>query len=86
MLLISSTDIPNNAEMLQKLPSVNSSNKMNNGAAKINKGSRRHIASASTALIFGTILGLFQAIFLIFGAKTLLGVMGVKPVSTIRHI
>ena len=70
--------------MLQKLPIVNS-NKMNNAAAKINKGKRRHIASASTALIFGTILGLLQAIFLMFGAKTLLGVMGVKPVSTIRH-
>ncbi|KAF3437901.1 hypothetical protein FNV43_RR20657 [Rhamnella rubrinervis] len=74
-------DTPNNAEMLQKLPSVNSSNKMNNAAAKINKRPRRHIASASTALIFGTILGLLQAIFLMFGAKTLLGVMGVKPGS-----
>lgn len=64
---------------MQKVPnSVNSSNKKN---AEINKG-RRHIASASTALIFGTILGLVQAIFLVFGAKTLLGVMGVKSVST----
>ncbi|KAF3437902.1 hypothetical protein FNV43_RR20658 [Rhamnella rubrinervis] len=68
-------------EMLQKLPSVNSSNKMNDAAAKISKRTRRHIASASTALIFGTILCLLQAIFLMFGAKTLLGVMGVKPGS-----
>ncbi|XP_048329017.2 protein DETOXIFICATION 42 [Ziziphus jujuba] len=67
-----------NASALQKVPnSVNSSNKKN---AEINKG-RRHIASASTALIFGTILGLVQAIFLVFGAKTLLGVMGVKSDS-----
>ncbi|KAL5543405.1 hypothetical protein UlMin_007189 [Ulmus minor] len=54
-----------------KFPSVKS---------KTKKG-RRHIASASTALIFGTILGLVQAIVLMFGAKTLLGVMGVKADS-----
>ncbi|KAL5543406.1 hypothetical protein UlMin_007190 [Ulmus minor] len=48
--------------------------------SKTKKG-RRHIASASTALIFGTILGLVQAIVLMFGAKTLLGVMGVKADS-----
>ncbi|XP_019450430.1 PREDICTED: protein DETOXIFICATION 43-like isoform X3 [Lupinus angustifolius] len=39
---------------------------------------KRHIASASTALIFGTFLGLFQAAVLIFAAKPLLSVMGVK--------
>ncbi|XP_030492777.2 protein DETOXIFICATION 43 [Cannabis sativa] len=44
---------------------------------KVKKG-KRQIASASTALIFGIILGLVQAIFLMFGARTLLGVMGVK--------
>lgn len=49
-----------------------------------NKGKqKKHIASASTALIFGMILGLFQAIFLMFSAKFLLGVMGVKSVSFI---
>ncbi|XP_021800635.1 protein DETOXIFICATION 43-like isoform X3 [Prunus avium] len=42
---------------------------------------KRHIASASTALIFGTILGLLQTIFLIFSTKVLLGVMGVKSDS-----
>ncbi|KAB2600547.1 MATE efflux family protein FRD3-like [Pyrus ussuriensis x Pyrus communis] len=42
---------------------------------------KRHIASASTALIFGAILGLLQAIFLMLTAKVLLGVMGVKPGS-----
>ncbi|XP_061353404.1 protein DETOXIFICATION 43-like isoform X2 [Gastrolobium bilobum] len=39
---------------------------------------KRHIASATTALIFGTILGLLQAAILIFGAKPLLAAMGVK--------
>ncbi|KAL5538272.1 hypothetical protein UlMin_043492 [Ulmus minor] len=48
--------------------------------SKTKKG-RKHIASASTALIFGTILGLVQAIVLMFGAKTLLGFMGVKADS-----
>ncbi|KAF7836043.1 protein DETOXIFICATION 43-like [Senna tora] len=42
---------------------------------------RKQIASASTALLFGTILGLIQALTLIFAAKPLLGVMGVKPDS-----
>ncbi|PQQ08102.1 protein DETOXIFICATION 43 [Prunus yedoensis var. nudiflora] len=45
------------------------------------KKQKRHIASASTALIFGTILGLLQTIFLIFSTKVLLGVMGVKSDS-----
>ncbi|PQP96450.1 protein DETOXIFICATION 43-like [Prunus yedoensis var. nudiflora] len=45
------------------------------------KKQKRHIASASTALIFGAILGLLQAIFLIFSTKVLLGVMGVKSDS-----
>lgn len=47
---------------------------------EVKKG-KRHIPSASTALILGSMLGLLQAIFLVFGAKILLGVMGVKPVS-----
>ncbi|XP_061368217.1 protein DETOXIFICATION 43-like [Gastrolobium bilobum] len=42
---------------------------------------KRHIASASTALLFGTILGLLQAATLIFAAKPLLGAMGLKPGS-----
>lgn len=46
------------------------------------KKGRRHIPSASTALIVGGILGLVQAIFLIFCAKPLLNIMGVKSVST----
>ncbi|XP_015582696.2 protein DETOXIFICATION 43 isoform X1 [Ricinus communis] len=47
---------------------------------KNNKG-RRHIPSASIALIVGGVLGLMQAIFLIFCAKPLLSIMGVKSGS-----
>lgn len=48
--------------------------------ALVKKG-KRHIPSVSTALILGLVLGLLQAICLVFGAKALLRVMGVKPVS-----
>ncbi|KAK9682998.1 hypothetical protein RND81_10G111600 [Saponaria officinalis] len=51
-------------------------------------GGKRHIPSASTALVLGGILGLLQTIFLIFGADTLLGIMGVKhgsPMLTPAH-
>ncbi|XVF79620.1 hypothetical protein PTKIN_Ptkin15bG0003900 [Pterospermum kingtungense] len=57
-----------------KLPSATASK------TEVKKG-KRHIPSASTALVLGLMLGLMQAIFLIFGAKILLGVMGVKPNS-----
>uniref|UniRef100_A0A7N2MFT4 Protein DETOXIFICATION n=1 Tax=Quercus lobata TaxID=97700 RepID=A0A7N2MFT4_QUELO len=42
---------------------------------------RRHIPSASSALVIGSIVGLIRAIFLIFGAKPLLGFMGVTSDS-----
>ncbi|XP_054812251.1 protein DETOXIFICATION 43-like [Prosopis cineraria] len=45
------------------------------------KNEKRQIASASTALIFGTILGLLQASILIFAAKPLLLAMGAKQGS-----
>ncbi|KAI4333138.1 hypothetical protein L6164_017979 [Bauhinia variegata] len=48
---------------------------------KSKRNKRKNIASASTALLFGTILGLLQAATLIFAAKPLLGVMGLKPNS-----
>lgn len=47
------------------------------------KRKKRHIPSASTALLIGAILGLVQAILLIFGAEILLHIMGVKSVSAI---
>lgn len=50
----------------------------NNSPKKVEVGGKRHIPSASTALVLGLFLGLCQTIFLIFGAKMLLGIMGVK--------
>ncbi|XP_055819218.1 protein DETOXIFICATION 43-like isoform X3 [Solanum dulcamara] len=46
------------------------------------KPEKRHIPSASSALIIGAVLGIVQAIFLIAGAKPLLKFMGVKPGSS----
>uniref|UniRef100_A0A7N0TQ47 Protein DETOXIFICATION n=1 Tax=Kalanchoe fedtschenkoi TaxID=63787 RepID=A0A7N0TQ47_KALFE len=48
---------------------------------KKNKPGKRHIPSASTAMVFGTVLGLIQAILLILAAKPLLSIMGVKADS-----
>ncbi|KAL5764875.1 hypothetical protein ACOSQ2_017469 [Xanthoceras sorbifolium] len=45
-------------------------------AAKFEQG-RRHIPSASSAMVLGSILGIIQAIFLIAGANPLLNFMGV---------
>ncbi|XP_057501453.1 protein DETOXIFICATION 42-like [Actinidia eriantha] len=42
---------------------------------------RRHIPSASSALVIGAILGLVQALFLIFAAKPILDYMGIKSDS-----
>lgn len=55
-----------------------SANVLKSTSAKSKRKEKKQIASASTALIFGTILGLMQAIFLVFGAKSLLNIMGVK--------
>lgn len=43
---------------------------------------KRQIPSASSALIIGGILGLMQAILLIFGAKPILDFMGIKSNNT----
>ncbi|KAA8515683.1 hypothetical protein F0562_018706 [Nyssa sinensis] len=53
---------------------------INPNKAKL-KNERRHIPSASTALVIGGVLGLLQTIFLIFLAKPILGFMGVKSGS-----
>lgn len=45
---------------------------------------KRHIPSASTALVMGAVLGILQTIFLISLARPLLGIMGVRSVSTSR--
>lgn len=45
------------------------------------KVKRIKIPSATTAIIMGTLLGVAQALLLIFGAKVLLRFMGVKTVT-----
>ena len=44
-------------------------------------GNRRYIPSVSSALIVGGVVGLLQAVFLIFAAKFVLRIMGVNSVS-----
>lgn len=44
---------------------------------------KRYIPSVTSALIVGSILGLLQAVFLVFSAKFVLNIMGVKSVSAI---
>ncbi|KAM3397903.1 protein DETOXIFICATION 42 isoform X1 [Capsicum galapagoense] len=46
------------------------------------KPEKRHIPSASSALIIGAVLGVVQAAFLIAGAEPVLKFMGVKPGSS----
>ncbi|KAG2396477.1 Protein DETOXIFICATION 42 [Vigna angularis] len=63
---------------------------MNNGNENVmskrkKKVGKKVIASASTALIFGTILGLLQTAILSFAAKPLLYAMGLKHVHYGNH-
>ncbi|CAA7051003.1 unnamed protein product [Microthlaspi erraticum] len=69
----------NNTNQPQQTPA--SVTKLSSGN-KAKKG-KKNIKSASTAMIIGLILGLVQAIVLIFSSKVLLGVMGVKPNSAV---
>ncbi|KAK4407399.1 protein DETOXIFICATION 42 [Sesamum angolense] len=46
---------------------------------------KKQIASASSALIIGAVLGILQAAFLILAAKPLLSFMGVKPGSEMSY-
>jgi len=48
------------------------------------KHAKRRIPSASTALFIGSILGLLEALFLIYTAKPVLNFMGVKSVSSVE--
>uniref|UniRef100_A0A5B7AIB0 Uncharacterized protein n=1 Tax=Davidia involucrata TaxID=16924 RepID=A0A5B7AIB0_DAVIN len=50
------------------------------------KHERRHIPSASSALVIGAVLGLVQALFLIFAAKPILNYMGVKSDSPMLNL
>lgn len=64
-------------------PSINEKSDRSSSKADETKteGERRNIPSASTALVLGVVLGLLQTIFLVFLAKPLLSVMGVKSGS-----
>uniref|UniRef100_A0A7N0T6Q4 Protein DETOXIFICATION n=1 Tax=Kalanchoe fedtschenkoi TaxID=63787 RepID=A0A7N0T6Q4_KALFE len=81
--------MPTGSEQLDDLEKSSAEKEMNpenealeSGAEHSNKKSgKRHITSASTAMVFGTFLGLIQAILLIVAAKPLLSVMGVKSDS-----
>ncbi|GLT55252.1 hypothetical protein SLA2020_283910 [Shorea laevis] len=60
-------------EMEEQLPRVESTYRKTND--------RRHNPSASTALIIASLLGLIQALFLIFSAKPILNYMGIDSSS-----
>ncbi|XP_013628386.1 PREDICTED: MATE efflux family protein FRD3 isoform X1 [Brassica oleracea var. oleracea] len=70
----------NNINQPQQTPALDAKPSCGN---KANKKEKKNIKSASTAMIIGLILGLVQAIVLIFSSKVLLGVMGVKPNSAV---
>ncbi|XP_009778888.1 protein DETOXIFICATION 42-like isoform X2 [Nicotiana sylvestris] len=79
------TDSPSNSESKSLIPkngSVCKSVKMASSFEVVKpKPEKRHIPSASAALIIGAVLGIIQAAFLIAGAKPLLKFMGIKPGS-----
>ncbi|XP_042515541.1 protein DETOXIFICATION 42-like isoform X3 [Macadamia integrifolia] len=78
-----------NSEMKELIPKFDSE-KITHSSALFSGGNsnmskfqheKRQIPSASCALVIGGVLGLVQAIFLIFGSKPLLNFMGVKSDS-----
>ncbi|XP_044504654.1 protein DETOXIFICATION 42-like isoform X2 [Mangifera indica] len=75
-----------NKEMEELIHLVKSSSKMSSISSAYTQRSeteheRRHIPSASVAMVIGTVLGLIQALFLILAAKPILNYMGVKSDS-----
>ncbi|OVA19422.1 Multi antimicrobial extrusion protein [Macleaya cordata] len=70
------TEVDSGKTVYKLLPSICGNYKM----TKL-EHQKRHISSASSALVIGAMLGLLQAIFLILGAKPLLNFMGVKSDS-----
>uniref|UniRef100_A0A1J3D0P3 Protein DETOXIFICATION n=1 Tax=Noccaea caerulescens TaxID=107243 RepID=A0A1J3D0P3_NOCCA len=73
----------NNTNQPQQTPASVTKSSCGN---KANKKGKKNIKSASTAMIIGLILGLVQAIVLIFSSKVLLGIMGVKPNSAVLSL
>ncbi|XWS71151.1 hypothetical protein CRYUN_Cryun03dG0114600 [Craigia yunnanensis] len=76
ILVLSYSDIQN----LMKVSILAKNSRSSFDIAKF-EPKRKHIPSASSALVIGGILGLLQAIFLISGAKPLLNFMGVSSDS-----
>ncbi|XP_020539415.1 protein DETOXIFICATION 42 isoform X2 [Jatropha curcas] len=72
-----------NKEMEELLPKAESTHKPSSVSSVCTKSDyeRKHIPSASSALVVGCVLGLLQAFFLIFGAKPILNYMGVHSDS-----
>ncbi|XP_057436944.1 protein DETOXIFICATION 43-like [Lotus japonicus] len=69
-------------ELIEKSTEHETNNGDGTNTSNSNSGrKKRHISSASTALLFGLILGLIQAATLLFAAKPLLRVMGLKSNS-----
>ncbi|KAL5986722.1 hypothetical protein ACLOJK_015055 [Asimina triloba] len=72
---------PNAAGCDQQSSSSSSGGESSTKVEKVGRrrrGGKRHIPSVSTALVFGGLLGLVQAIGLIFAAKISLRIMGVR--------
>ncbi|XP_076928451.1 protein DETOXIFICATION 42-like [Bidens hawaiensis] len=69
-----------NNEKMSLLPKHESMNKMLTSVDQV-EYKRRHVSSASSALLIGAVLGLIQAFLLIVSAKPLLYYMGIKSDS-----
>ncbi|XP_010278990.1 PREDICTED: protein DETOXIFICATION 42-like [Nelumbo nucifera] len=82
-------DLSIHSEMKELIPRSGSDQNVCKSVCKIDDNSnmskfehgKRHIPSASSALVIGGVLGLLQAIFLIFGSKPILNFMGVNSDS-----
>ncbi|KAF9664719.1 hypothetical protein SADUNF_Sadunf16G0047400 [Salix dunnii] len=72
-----------NKEMEELLPKAESAYKSSSVSSNYTKGKceRRHIPSASSALLVGCVLGIIQTLFLTFSAKPILSYMGVNSDS-----
>lgn len=71
-----------NKKLITHTDSISKSEPLSSTFDVVKSGhAKRHIPSASSALIIGSILGLLQAIFLISGGKPILNFMGVQSDS-----
>ncbi|EOY09324.1 MATE efflux family protein isoform 1 [Theobroma cacao] len=68
-------------ELMPLVESLSSFVACSNTKIAESKNERRHIPSASSALVIGSMLGIIQTFFLIFAAKPLLSYMGVNSES-----